>query len=542
MELPRAFEGVAWALFLAAVALQIAGVVASARAKGVLRSLVAVVAVALVVRLAVPWTATHWYYTGGNVLGAPGVFDRASSYVPWIDRLVCFQLRWPWPALNLLHLAASIASIVLFWGTLFVLEAKAISRDLFAGILATTPVFVRYGVTESSHIWASCCFAAAAIALARSADGKPPRWDVWVLLAAAPILGGTIRLESAPLLGAAALFVLVVCPRARIGRPALDVFIVAAGAAVALAAHAHFGTLQLRVGLRPMWIAIGLLFRAVLQIHSIALVSPYPALLAVPIWYLVVQRIRARELRALSWMCVASVYCSGPFLFGQAAFFELGGAGYSIVALTFPALWAAEGIATALERARARYAGRTFLLLELGMLGAFGVIVVPGLFHTYAFMEEYRFLREALRGKRGTVLALFDRNEECDHDLDSSVALPDAVISATQPELSWIVLGADATVDPHELRFDYYYRGSELDLDPKTMLDWPRRLSNDDPRSQRCHAEHLERLRELDARVRATCDLDLVRSEVIVARTFSFIAFPGDRASLSLFRRTDERR
>jgi hypothetical protein len=154
-------------------------------------------------------------------------------------------------------------------------------------------------------------------------------------------------------------------------------------------------------------------------------------------------------------------------------------------------------------------------------------------------MEEHRFLRSAVRGREGTVLALFDRNAVCGHDMDSSVALPDVLLSMESPGVHWTVLGADEAdgVDVRALGFDYYYPGSEVSLDLASIDSTYGRMVDQSPSSRTCQRERIEKLRRLDARIRSSVALAVVDERNVEARTFSFVAFPNDRATLVFYRR-----
>jgi hypothetical protein len=535
-------EAAAWVIFVAGLLAATARAAQEARAQREGRWLAGVIAIALGVRLAIPWTTTHWYYTGGNVLGAPGVYHHATAAVPWIDRLVGFELGWADVGLGWTHLAASLVGIVMVWSALSAGGASLAVKALTTLGFALTPMYVRYAVTDSSHLWAWVAFTAAAAALGRAVHRGETAIDDVAIAVLAPVLGAPIRLESAPLLAAAILWAPVVKPvpvRAIARRPLSVIFALACAAGVALAVAAHRADAASRLRFDPGSVIFGLLVRVVLALPSWPWpVSFFPLALTVLYWVILVRRARDRAWTRLAWMAAAACVCAAPFLFTGALFFELGGAGYSLVALSFLVLWAAEGADEVLRRVATTPARRR------AVAAAFAVVLVttfvPGWTRTFAFMEETRFLRRALANRRGVVLALSDpQGERCGHDPDATVALPDALLSVREPALRWLVVrsdGADA-FDPEGASFDYYYRGGDLELDPASMEGRFQRLVNGDPASRRCHAERLARLRRLDERIRARFPLRVVARETVTARTFSFIAFPGDRETLTLYER-----
>lgn len=535
-------EAAAWVVFIAGLLAMATRAAREARARGEGRWLLGVMTIALGVRLAIPWTTTHWYYPGGNVLRAPGVYDHATTFVPWIDRFVAFQRGWADVGLGWTHLAASLLGLVMVWASLAAGGAPLAVKVLTCAGFALTPMYVRYAVTDSSHLWAWVCFAGATAALGRAVHRRQTSFDDVAIVVLAPLLGAPIRLESAPLIAAALLWAPVVKPVAvrDIARRPLNVifaFACAAGVALAVSVHRADAGARLRFDLGS--VLFGFILRVVLAFPSWPWpVSFFPLPLTGLYWVILVRRLRARAWARLAWMATASLVCAAPFFFTGALFFELGGAGYSLVALSFLVLWAAEGA----EVARRRWATKPARRRALAALGAavFVATFVPGWLRTFAFMEEMRFLRRALANRRGVVLALSDpQGEPCGHDPDATVALPHALLSVREPGLRWqVVRGTEASpFDPRTASFDFYYRGGDLELDPATMDGRFQRMVNSDPESRRCHAERLARLRRLDKQIRAAFPLRVVARETVTAHTFSFIAFPGDRATLTLYGR-----
>jgi hypothetical protein len=532
----------AWIALLAAMACALATLWRETRVDGSRARLVRILAAAAAVRVVIPWLPTHWYYSGGNIPQIGGAFQLRTTVVPWPDQLIAFDMHAGESGLIATHFVAGLAGIALLWGAVRRSGRAPLVRDVFGGLLAVIPAYARYSVTDSSHVWAWTCFASSTFALSARTSNDSSRWWDWILIVLAPVLGAPIRLESS-ILQFAAIFLArrTVFPiRWRSGQG--WVFAAACVAGDGAAWVAHHEALSHRLHLDPLSIALGFLFRGVLMLPLPVLVSPYPPILALPIWYIAARRVRARDRAALLAMAVPAVFCAVPFLFGESISTEFGGAGYALLALTFPTLFAAEGIVAARE-ALSRWSS------ELGRLAvtsaaAVGALAsfVPPWFRTYSFMEEHRFLRSALQDREGTVLALFDRDEMCGHDMDSSVALPDVLLSMESPGVHWTVLRADDAdaIDVRELRFDYYYPGSEVSLDVASIDSTYGRLVDQSPSSRACQRDRLESLRRLDARIRGSIPLAVVEEKSVEARTFSFVAFPDDRATFVFYRRLSE--
>src|SRR5262249_13014113 len=145
-------------------------------------------------------------YTGGDILAHGDVFDRRTTFVPWIDRNIAFVNGLAERGLIALHACAGLLGIWFLWTAALRAQRPARVRDAFGLLLAVTPVFARYSMTESSHIWIWCLHAAFACALAELCTRPRCHIESWAILAIAPIAGASIRLESSLLL-ATALFV-----------------------------------------------------------------------------------------------------------------------------------------------------------------------------------------------------------------------------------------------------------------------------------------------------------------------------------------------
>jgi hypothetical protein len=529
-----------WGTLLLALMVAIAALWTETGRDGSRRHLLSILAVAATVRAVVPWLPTHWYYTGGNIPEIPGAFSLRTTLVPWPDRLVAFDLHGGERGLIAVHFVAGLAAVALLWGAVRRSGRAPAVCNVFGALLAIVPAYVRYSVTDSSHVWELTCFAASAFALSARESRDTNRWFEWLLIVLAPVLGAPIRIESSILQFAALFLARRTLSPARWRAGYLWVFTAACAAGDLLAWTAHHEAVSHRLHLDPVAIALGLLFRAGLTLPFPVLVSPFPPILALPVWYVIVRRVRDRDRRGLLAMAVPAVFCAVPFLFGEWISIEFGGAGYALLALVFPTLFASEGLVAAREALARRVHG----LMRSGIVTAFGVAAlasfVPPWFRTFAFMEEHRFLRNALRGRDGTVLALFDRNDVCGHDIDSSVALPDVLLSADSPGLRWTILGADQadSIDVPALRFDYYYPGSEVSLDPASIDSTYGRMVDQSPVSRACQRKRMESLRRLDARIRANVPLAVVDAKTVEANTFSFVAFPDDRATLIFYRRS----
>jgi hypothetical protein len=228
-----------------------------------------------------------------------------------------------------------------------------------------------------------------------------------------------------------------------------------------------------------------------------------------------------------------------PFLFGQVLFFDLAAGAYATIPLLLPLLLAAEGIdefMTAVERGEwlASIRRRRFAAVAITVLVV--ASFVPPLFKEYSFQEEFRFLRTALVGLHGTVLAIFDDGHEQPGDFDCCTALPDATLMADFPNLRWRVLDASAAEKLDSVDFDYYYQSSLISLDPGSTEGFFQKLADSDPENRAWKRRRIERLQEMDARIRELYHLEVVSKVTLPGATFSFVAFPDDRMALAIYR------
>jgi hypothetical protein len=295
-----------------------------------------------------------------------------------------------------------------------------------------------------------------------------------------------------------------------------------------------------RLHLDPVSITAGLIFRG-LALPSPLPVSFYPPLLAVPVWYLLAVHWRRRDRAGLRTAIVFLLSNAAPFLFGQMIFVEMGSGGYAILALLLPLMLAAEGIdafLAAVERGEHLVVARRRAVAVAAVAVLAVVSFVPPLFRSYAFEEEFTFLRRSLRGLHGTVLTIFDDTNQRPHDLDCCMALPDASLLADFPGLRWQVLDAGAVegTDLAGLDFDYYYRGSEVALDPESVESWKAQMVDSDPENRAWKRDRIETLEKIDRQIRQIYSLERVAEATLPARTFSFIDFPNQRMQLAVYR------
>ena len=133
-----------------------------------------------------------------------------------------------------------------------------------------------------------------------------------------------------------------------------------------------------------------------------------------------------------------------------------------------------------------------------------------------------------------TVLVIWDPDPSPGDDC--CLSLPYPPLWAQLPNTRWIVLTLADLERPEyvrDLRFDYYYPGSTVQLaDSTTWLD----QNVDADERLRHQRDGLRRLRELDALVPSAHALAPVRTQTVRAHTPSFAHFKNDRVTFALYR------
>jgi hypothetical protein len=535
-------EGPLWIVFLAGVVPILLAAVRHIRAAGQSSALAAVLAVAIALRLIVPWEPIYWHYPLMNVdLGGAALYTRQNSYLPLPLRVLVFDLHGGFDAALAFNLVAGVLSIVLLWFAALRSGHSTRVCILFGALLAITPMYVRHAASDSVYtpillLYSAC--AAAYVAMACDGDRRAAP----ALLVSAVLLGMPIRAEAAWVFLGVPLFRLHGETTLRdMLRPRLPLLLLGAAGALGSVAilnlQSHsFGE---RLFIQPDSIVLGLIAQ-VLCVPEPAFPSFFPALIAVPIWLTAIDQIKRRRWRDLVSMYLPIWFSRVPHLFGCA--FMVGGlatTGYHIVSVLFILLASARS----LEQLYLRYLRGEFLadarwrraVLAAGSL-AMAISCIYAYGYRYVEGQEMRFLRRELPRDDSTVLVIWDPDPSPSDDC--CLSLPYPPLWAQLPRTHWIVLTLADLDRPdyiRDLRFDLYYPGSTLQLEDST--NWF--SSPDDAPDERLSHQRdaLRRLRELDALVRREHALEPWRSKTITAHTPSFAHFKNDSVTFAIDRR-----
>jgi hypothetical protein len=256
----------------------------------------------------------------------------------------------------------------------------------------------------------------------------------------------------------------------------------------------------------------------------------FSPLLALPIWIFVVRRWRARDFAGLGALYLPVLLACVPTAFNDGPFVMLPAARYHVISVVFILLASARAI-DELSTWFARRSVRVIAAVSVVPL-AWLVLVVPGRY-TYAYQEEYLFLRDALP-QEGTVVTLWDPLPGS-NDLDCCLALPSQRLNAQFPRVRWVVLDAEVTdAELAAVSADFYYSGSMSALDPASLESWWRQLVGSAESRER-HRAHILRLRALDQKLRAKFrPAPGVAARGVPAHTFSDVGFRDDWLELEL--------
>lgn len=530
-----------WALFLAALAVLAIQVARRALASGEHRTLLILLGAGASLRALAPFVPTNWYAGVGNVDLGERIFTRSTTHVPWPQRVLEFDRGEGIRAAVPLNLFFGIASIALLWHALRKLGYRPRVAAIAAGLLASIPMYVRYAASDASHTSVVFLFAAAAGAYAELVSGPRRAWAYCVLVTAV-LLGVPVRAESSLLFLSIPLLRYLPGVRLRAavwsGLPTVALL---AGAAMGALWLFAFQLQSVRDHARlDAWSPVIALVARGLFLPTLSPTGFFPSILAFPLWLYVVRCLRERSWDKLRALYLPIVFCSIPSMFGRPIFFDLPSAGYNLLAV----LPIVIGCAVALDDAWER-GWNGFMRLrswQRGALASVAAAVVAVCFgvptmHTYAYQEEFRFLRRALPKEPATVLVIWDPHANA-NDFDCCLAMPYPALWAENPHLRWVVVQRDDLFADRVrlLRFDYYYPGSMAAADPASYDSWRARVIVGDPENRERMRAHLRAIQDGDALIRALHPMTPVRTEQLPANTFSSAQFAGDKMTLTLYR------
>lgn len=528
-----------WLIFLATIGPMTVHAVRRIRAAQQGRELAWVIALALALRFLVPWEPIYWHYPLMNLELGTVLYTRPNTYLPWLLRVIVFDLHGGFDAALVFNLIAGTASIVLLWHAALAGGHSRRVCVLFGLLLAITPMYVRHSGSDSVYVPILFLYSACAAAYASLATGG--RWTIAApLLVSSILLGMPIRGETALVFLGVPLFQLRADTKIRdIIRPRAPLILLAlaglAGSLTIVSLQSH--SLDERLSVDPANVVLGIIAQ-VLCLPGPDFPTFFPPLIALPIWLTAIDLGRQRKWNELASIYLPIWFSRIPHLFGCA--FMMGGlatTGYHVISVLFMLLASARG----LEHLYLRYRRGEFLTspawrwaVVIGTGAAMVFFCVQAYAYRYVEGQEMRFLRRELPREESTVLVLWDPDPSPGDDC--CLSLPYPPLWAQLPKTRWIVLTLADLERPdyvRDLRFDFYYPGSTVQLADST--NWVDQNVVVDERL-RHQQDGLRRLRELDALVRSAHTLEPVRTQTVRAHTPSFAHFKDGRVTFALYR------
>jgi hypothetical protein len=104
-----------WLILLATIGPVSVRAVQRIRDAGQGRALAAVIGLAVALRVLVPWEPIYWHYPLMNLDLGTVLYTRPNTYLPWLLRVIVFDLQGGFDAALLFNLLAGTASIILLW-------------------------------------------------------------------------------------------------------------------------------------------------------------------------------------------------------------------------------------------------------------------------------------------------------------------------------------------------------------------------------------------------------------------------------------------
>lgn len=478
--------------------------------------------VALATRLSVPWVTYNWYFGIGNLPLAWEIFTKATTYLPLPNRLITFDLGLGFHGLVTLNVVVGSITIVLLYRLAVLAGYGRRVAAIFAFLLALIPMYVRLSASDTSQITMFFLWTLSATAFSAVYRRSDDRLDQ-ALLFAATLLGGPIRIEGMAMMAAVPFFVgrnlsgwreIIVGWRRFI--PYASALLI--GLVVAVEYHGTSAGFYARTIVMAMILGLPTLLMRLAGLINLSVVSYLPVLIAVPILYAAVGWLRRRDWRRLVDAFGPAALLSIPYVVSLDVFTtDLSSSSYIIVYAVFPLIVCAQGIDQMIEDPRLRRltAARTVQAIAwvVALVLVWIFVIVPYRW-TYVFQEEQAFLRRSLPNGSATILTLWD-GRTVSGDWDCALAQPYPPFLASHPHLQWVVLDdSDGSREKiRDLRFDYYYPGALVALDPErpTPGSLPALFPNlvDEDRME-ADRTRLRRLRELDRAIRTQYGLTAV--------------------------------
>jgi len=539
-----AVQLVAWGVLCAALFQFARGALPLLRNRETRRHALLIAAVGFGARLLVPQVPVNWYSGVNNVdLGAL-IFSRDTTLMPLPNQFVTFAIGFQ--GIVAFNILVGVVCAALAWHVARQTGYGDRVSLVFGLAIALTPMYVRLSASDSSHLIALLLWWMAALALLRLVRGRGGLVDQVVLFCAA-VLACPIRIEAGLTMPAVVLFV----ARSRQGfqdvwreRRRWFPLVLGMGLGLACSIAAHDQSWWWRItGFSLPLFLLGMVANVLflVDLNPLGLISTIYTLL---IWYYVYHKVREHDLDEALATVLPFVLCSIPYAYTAKGMFAAGsnlpGASYATIIGMFLLIGGAKGAVLLYDRLHARLSvnrARAVAAVALSFL-LFGWLFVPYRM-TYAYMDEFSFLLDALPRQSAKVLAIFDPSGPGDYDC--CLALPYPTFAGDFPGIQWQVLGEqDATEDRlRNLEFDYYYPSSLTAVDVDNLNSWFIGRLFPDPEMNAQQQAHLRKLQYIDEFVRANYTLTPYRRATVPAHTFSWAPFRNDLMTLTVYRVTN---
>jgi len=450
--------------------------------------------IALVLRIQAPHLPANWYVALQVPDGLPVADVVGSGGFAGLFRAIGFMLPINSYWVFIWNISASTLTAMLFsWAGYRSIDMDGERRwpswapAAWGLLLALSPILVRVGASDGTHVTALFAAAVAAACYVEATRSDLIRWWLGALFAA--VLIGWTRLEFAtfPLVLP---FLFGTGKRPRNHRFAWVVGFIGLVGVAALASiarrniHAEvtqIGTFQWSYEHITSWFKV--LTLQFLREHHLnqALYLLFVPFAAWAIW----TRRLSHLGPALAFYILVSPRVISAFHEPEIAW-NLLIARYDLAIIVVMCLWAAVGLFgvwTLLQEAATRLSRQapgkeklasqaaTVLLLALTIvLFAWGRPAEEIADHRYAFQHEYEFLSARLDElDSDTVIAIWqqgDRNER--HDFDTALAQPHPLLVMDHPNVRWVVVNEFASL-PEDLTDAYFFPSANAQLDPEAL-------------------------------------------------------------------------
>ena len=119
-----------------------------------------ILGLALLLRLSVPFVVTNWYFGMSNV-EQPDFYTRPSTYVPFINRFLVFEVGQT--GIAFYNIVLGVWAPLLLYAAVLRFGYSRRTALFFLALLALTPLYVRLSHSDSSHQSILLFFASASV-------------------------------------------------------------------------------------------------------------------------------------------------------------------------------------------------------------------------------------------------------------------------------------------------------------------------------------------------------------------------------------------